>query len=304
MNASRKISNSRPISRLGEYPTVSLSSRNSAESLYIRVYIYRRKYRRGNSSNFCQALVQASLKRRVESEPVAVYLRRSGARGRGTRRGERGDVERDTGPECLFSNEDGTGRFGSGSIRWTQHWKILLLVVDTWVLIPPSFGSGKFAILPSLTFFNPPPRFPSLGIGIEIGIVIVSDRLSLSFPLISSKFEFQRLSEVWKNTRCLERNLCTLVFRTGVLVRKYRIRRIPISIPVWNSRNSRPGKGWIQKEGEKEVWLLISKRFRCGGFYSNFSRTRETVDWLSRRASRFDSSPFSPDNRSGTRMDA
>lgn len=67
-------------------------------------------------------LVQASLKRRVESEPVAVYLRRSGARGRGTRRGERGgDVERDTGPECLFSNEDGTGRFGSGSIRWTQH---------------------------------------------------------------------------------------------------------------------------------------------------------------------------------------
>lgn len=53
------------------------------------------------------------------------------------------------------------------------------------------------------------------------------------------------------------------MFRTGVLVRKYRIRRIPISIPVWNSRNSRPGKGWIQKEGEKngfdaEVFILIS----------------------------------------------
>ena len=102
-----------------------LSSRNRRRSRIKRIsyiYIYIEESR-SNSSDSCQA----SLKREArESRPPFIS---GGARGRGTKR-ERGE-ERDTGPECLFSNEDGTGRFGLGSIRWTQHWKIL----DTWVLI-------------------------------------------------------------------------------------------------------------------------------------------------------------------------
>lgn len=167
-----------------------LSSRNRRRSRIKRIsyiYIYIEESR-SNSSDFCQA----SLKREArESRPPFIS---GGARGRGTKQ-ERGE-KRDTGPECLFSNEDGTGRFGSRSIRWTQHWKIL----DTWVLILRPRSAQRNS---RYSLFNPPLPFSLKRDRNGMLYIIKSlyirsyDLLSLSFPLISNKFEFRILEEIY-----------------------------------------------------------------------------------------------------------